>query len=200
MTSPLGKDFPFADTCLYLQVPCILEAEAIAELLEEPEVQVCEDCGSCHCRTAPNENYVQALGVPGWISVSFSDGTTLTSGESLADLASALFTPAGARGGGLLAAVGLNCGPPEHAAAALATLGAAARAASGGSQVPPLVCYPNKGEEWDVQARAWVKDTAVPDDRFACACRAWRSAGARFIGGCCRTTPETIAGIRAALS
>ncbi len=131
--------------------------------------------------------------------MSFSDGAKLASGESLADLAAALFTPSGARGGGLLFAVGLNCGPPEHAAVALATLGAAAQAASGGTKVP-LVCYPNKGEEWDVQAKAWVKDTALPDDRFACACRTWRSNGARLIGGCCRTTPETITGIRAALS
>ncbi len=141
----------------------------------------------------------QALGVPAWISVSFSEGARLTSGEPLADLAAALFTAAGPRGGGLLLAVGINCGPPAHAEAALSALTAAARAALGGGAAPGLVCYPNKGEEWDVQSRAWVSDTAVPDDRFACSCRAWRAAGARLLGGCCRTTPETIAGIRAAL-
>ncbi len=143
----------------------------------------------------------QALGVPAWVAVSFKDGAHLTSGELLADLGTAIFTPGpsgAARGGGLLAAVGLNCGPPEHAAAALQTLAAAARAA-GAAPPPPLVCYPNKGEAWDVARRAWVADTALPDDDFACACRSWRDAGARFIGGCCRTTPETITGIRASL-
>ena len=138
--------------------------------------------------------------MPAWISVSFIDGSKLTSGESLADLAAALVTPAGPRGGGLLVALGVNCGPPEHAEAALATIGGALRAALGTDKTLALVCYPNKGEAWDVQARTWVQDTAVPDDRFACACRAWQTAGARFIGGCCRTTPETITAIRAALS
>jgi S-methylmethionine-dependent homocysteine/selenocysteine methylase len=151
-------------------------------------------------RTSQHHRW-QALGVPAWVAVSFKDGAHLTSGEPLADLGAAIFTPgpSGApRGGGLLAAVGLNCGPPEHAAAALQTLAAAARAA-GAAAPPALVCYPNKGEAWDVERRAWVADTALPDDDFACACRAWRDAGARFIGGCCRTTPETITGIRASL-
>jgi homocysteine S-methyltransferase len=56
-----------------------------------------------------------------------------------------------------------------------------------------LLCYPNSGERWDAGARCWVEGTGVTD--FAEPARRWYAAGARLIGGCCRTTPADIATI-----
>ena len=61
----------------------------------------------------------------------------------------------------------------------------------------PLVVYPNAGETWDAAARTW---TGTPDafDPARDVPR-WIELGARWIGGCCRTTPETIKVIRSAV-
>jgi homocysteine S-methyltransferase len=60
----------------------------------------------------------------------------------------------------------------------------------------PLVAYPNSGEAWDATRRCWVGtggfDPSVEGPR-------WYDAGARLIGGCCRTTPDTIRSLRTAL-
>jgi len=61
----------------------------------------------------------------------------------------------------------------------------------------PLVVYPNSGEQWDGERRHWIPG-AGPFDLGAAAPR-WLERGARLIGGCCRTTPETIRAIRTAL-
>ncbi|WZH38909.1 MAG: homocysteine S-methyltransferase [Microbacterium enclense] len=83
-----------------------------------------------------------------------------------------------------LLAVGVNCCAPEHVVAALETAPALA-----------LVAYPNSGERWDAAARRW-RGAGAP---LAESAPAWVAAGARLIGGCCRSTPADIAAIAAAL-
>ena len=87
-------------------------------------------------------------------------------------------------------AIGFNCIAPRMAGALLKTAGRVTR--------KPLVIYPNSGERWDAQARRWVDGEGEFD--FAAAAPQWHKLGARLIGGCCRTTPETISAIRRALS
>ena len=59
----------------------------------------------------------------------------------------------------------------------------------------PLVAYPNTGETWDAATRTWHGGAApLADDAPA-----WVAAGARLVGGCCRSTPSDIAGIAAAI-
>ena len=70
-----------------------------------------------------------------------------------------------------------------------------------------IVLYPNSGEEWDARSEAWLEGTGTtaPED-FAQGImttvgdihkRFQPQAGPNIIvGGCCRTTPETIAAIR----
>lgn len=60
----------------------------------------------------------------------------------------------------------------------------------------PVVVYPNSGETWDAAARRWRGRAAFPPE----AVRSWQAAGARLIGGCCRTGPGQITAIGRALA
>lgn len=57
------------------------------------------------------------------------------------------------------------------------------------------IAYPNSGEHWDAAARAWRGDGGVP----TALAKAWIAAGARLVGGCCRTTPAHIAALAASM-
>lgn len=86
-------------------------------------------------------------------------------------------------------AVGVNCVAPALVMPLLARLAAATG--------KPLAVYPNRGDVWDTASRSWIeKGASVPFGRLV---PEWREAGARLIGGCCRTTPADIRTIAAAL-
>ena len=86
-------------------------------------------------------------------------------------------------------AVGVNCVAPALVTPLLARLAAATS--------KPLAAYPNRGDTWDAASRNWIKSrTAVAFDGLV---KGWRAAGARLIGGCCRTTPADIRAIVRAL-
>jgi homocysteine S-methyltransferase len=61
-----------------------------------------------------------------------------------------------------------------------------------------VVVYPNSGESYDVASNSWCGDASA--DASGETLRAWRAAGARIIGGCCRIGPRQIAGIRESLA
>lgn len=52
----------------------------------------------------------------------------------------------------------------------------------------PIIIYANSGEVWDPKCGEWIGH-AVSIGRYA---EKWISAGAKIIGGCCRTTPEDV--------
>lgn len=81
-----------------------------------------------------------------------------------------------------VAAIGINCIAPTAVLPAIETL---ARVAPG----LPIVAYPNAGERWI--DHGWVGERIELDAFTALAERWWR-AGARLIGGCCRTRPAHI--------
>ena len=54
----------------------------------------------------------------------------------------------------------------------------------------PVVVYPNSGEAWDAERRCWQGDGQIKE--FGELARRWRSEGAQWIGGCCRTGPEHV--------
>lgn len=134
--------------------------------------------------TIPSELEVEALaleldglGIPALFSLS-ADSTGFASTGSLDR---ALRTAASAPG---VIAVGVNCCAPETVLPAIA-----------GAPGIPLVAYPNTGEQWDATPRTWRGATtslaeAAPD---------WVRAGARLVGGCCRSMPADIAAIAAAV-
>ncbi|MFJ6677664.1 homocysteine S-methyltransferase [Microbacterium sp. NPDC091382] len=121
---------------------------------------------------------LEGIEVPAWISLSAA--STAFEGDGLA---AALATAASAPN---VVAVGANCCPPEFIPAVLAAVPAGVAA----------VVYPNSGETWDAASRSWRGEAGAA---FAEA-EAWVDAGARLIGGCCRTTPADIAALAARLA
>lgn len=51
-----------------------------------------------------------------------------------------------------------------------------------------MVIYPNSGEHYDPSGKTWGEAAAD----YADFVKIRQKAGARLIGGCCRTTPEDI--------
>ncbi|MEU1009945.1 homocysteine S-methyltransferase [Streptomyces sp. NPDC005890] len=123
---------------------------------------------------------VRGLGVPAWLSYTV-DGRHTRAGQPLEE-AFALAADVDE-----VIAVGVNCCAPEDVADAV---GIAARVTG-----KPVVVYPNSGEAWDAEARAWAGRTTFSAEQV----KAWRSAGARLIGGCCRVGPAAIASMAQAL-
>jgi homocysteine S-methyltransferase len=118
-----------------------------------------------------------------WVSFSLRadnrEGVQISDGTPLAQAIAPL------RGHPRIAALGCNCVGPAEVLPALELL---ARETNG----LPLIAYPNSGEHW--HARAWAGSRTPPDELAALA-RLWLAAGARVIGGCCRTRPEHIAAL-----
>ncbi|MGW2366039.1 homocysteine S-methyltransferase [Streptomyces sp. NPDC001667] len=123
---------------------------------------------------------VEGCGVPVWLSYSVS-GERTRAGQPLRE-AFAL-----AAGNDQVLAVGVNCCEPADA------YGAVRLAAEVTGK--PAVVYPNSGERWDARERAWRGSPTFGPERVA----AWRQAGARLIGGCCRVGPQDIARLARAL-
>ena len=82
-----------------------------------------------------------------------------------------------------IAAVGINCTQPQFVVPLLHQMSDCTG--------KPLLVYPNSGEHYDAVGKCW-HGSADPS-AFAAAATAARDAGARLIGGCCRTTPATSA-------
>ena len=112
--------------------------------------------------------------ITAWISFSCRDGARNCEGEEISACAAAL------RGNAQIAAVGVNCTRPEHVADLLARMR--------GQTDAPLIAYPNSGECYDPKSKRW--SGARSGHAFGEWAQAWHQAGARLIGGCCRTTPQ----------
>jgi len=119
-----------------------------------------------------------APGLSAWVSFTCGDARTTGSGDALVDCAAAIADAPG------LVAIGINCSAPaivEHALAELARATAL-----------PLAAYPNAGETW---AGGRYCGARMEVEAFTALARRWWSAGARLVGGCCRTTPAHIAAL-----
>lgn len=121
--------------------------------------------------------------IPAWVSFQLRDAHTLADGTPLEDAARwAEEQPS-------LAAVGINCVPPQIVAPALELLSSRTR--------HRLLCYPNSGEHFDPATSSW-RPPAAPTP-LAAFVPQWLDAGAQIIGGCCRSTPDDITSIARAL-
>ncbi|UXX96009.1 homocysteine S-methyltransferase [Streptomyces sp. AD2-2] len=118
----------------------------------------------------------RGLGVPAWLSYSIA-GDRTRAGQPLEE-AFALAAEADE-----IVAVGVNCCAPEDVEGAVET---AARVTG-----KPVVVYPNSGETWDAEARAWTGRSTFTAEQV----EGWRDSGARLIGGCCRVGPGAITSI-----
>jgi len=115
-----------------------------------------------------------------WLSFSCKDGQHVCHGESFTDCAALTETS------NQIIAVGINCTPPRHLVPLLDS-------AQGLSK--PLIVYPNSGETWVASENRWSGTACEVQGATD-----WYDAGARIIGGCCRTMPEDIARMRAELT
>lgn len=122
-------------------------------------------------------------GLTAWIAFSCRDGRHVSHGERLMKCAAL------AESSGQVVAVGINCTAPRY----IESLVREARSATR----KPIVVYPNSGEGWDAVRGEWIP--GVDDMRIGGPATTWYEAGARLIGGCCRTTPDDIAEIRSAM-
>lgn len=115
-------------------------------------------------------------GVYGWISFSCRDGRHNSQGELFSECVHALeeFDQ--------IFAVGVNCTAPDH----IISLLSEARSVS----TKALLAYPNSGESYDPVHKCWHGIGSA--EQFSHAACQWHDAGARVIGGCCRTTPDDI--------
>lgn len=55
-----------------------------------------------------------------------------------------------------------------------------------------IIVYPNSGEKWDGINKEWIPNTTMTDEEYGLCALEWYKSGANIIGGCCRTTPNTI--------
>ncbi|WP_137935784.1 homocysteine S-methyltransferase [Chitinivorax sp. B] len=84
-----------------------------------------------------------------------------------------------------LLAIGVNCTSPVFVSSLLRL----ARQVTD----KPLLAYPNSGEQYDPLSKTWQGAAELAS--FAQAAQSWHTAGANWIGGCCRTTPADIQAI-----
>lgn len=111
-----------------------------------------------------------------WISFTGHDERHVSEGQLLADCVKQLEAQP------QIAAIGINCTSPKYIPSLI-------REAKKATEKPILV-YPNSGETYDATKNGW--DGKPVFDSFVEQAREWYEAGARLIGGCCRTTPEDI--------
>ncbi|KTR87801.1 homocysteine S-methyltransferase [Pantoea dispersa] len=141
------------------------------------------------CETLPSFGEIQALisllaefpQSSAWFSFTLRDAQHLSDGTPLSKVAEVI------NAAPQVVAVGLNCVALESVTPALQTLQALTD--------KPLLVYPNSGEQYDAVSKSWhsAPSGCTLHDKFP----EWQQAGARLIGGCCRTTPQDIAAIAA---
>lgn len=144
------------------------------------------------CETIPSLQEARALlhclrALPtarAWFSFSCKDERHISHGEPLRDCVELLDPEP------QVVAIGVNCTAPQHVASLVQEAAALTR--------KPIVAYPNSGRQWDAARRTWAGPAAEGD--FAELAAAWLAAGARWIGGCCQTTPREIAQLKELLA
>jgi homocysteine S-methyltransferase len=136
------------------------------------------------CETIPSLIEAQAIAkllkefpnTTAWLSFSARDEQHISEGQSFADCVKELETNP------QIAALGINCTSPKYIPSLI-------RAGKEKTNKPILV-YPNLGEGYDATKGDWAGAPAT--ESFGEEAKLWYQAGARMIGGCCRTTPEDI--------
>jgi homocysteine S-methyltransferase len=170
-----------------------LDVDALAAW-HRPRLRVLEASGAdlVAFETIPSLVEIEAIvrllaetgGPPAWISFQARNA------EALADGAPVEAAAAAAERCARVVAVGVNCIAPSLVLPLLRRCAAASGKA--------LVAYPNRGDAWDTAARRWIPAGGA-NPAWAELAPGWRAAGARLIGGCCRTTPADIRAIAASL-
>lgn len=151
-----------------------------------PRMQALIEAGAdiLACETIPCLIEAQAIAkllkefpnITAWVSFTARDERYISEGQAFADCVKQL------EDNPQIEAIGINCTSPKY----ISSLIREARKVTN----KPILAYPNSGETYDAMENDWTGDTVF--DSFGEHAREWYEAGARLIGGCCRTTPEDI--------
>lgn len=138
------------------------------------------------CETIPSVKEAEALiellhtefpGIEAWFTFTLRDEFHLSDGTPL-DRVVDMLEPYEE-----VIAIGVNCVPDTLISGALKTLKA--------STTKAMAVYPNSGESWNAEKRDWEGERNE-GGHLSKKSREWAGAGAKIIGGCCRTTPSDI--------
>lgn len=156
------------DLIAFETVPCLREARQIIKLISEEK---------------PKQKI--------WISFSCKNSNETCAGDKFSDCISEI-----GASNSLIWGIGINCTNPEFVSGLLSFIP---------KDYPKMVLvYPNSGEIYDGVAQIWLNaitkepvltqgKTVFPNETL----KQWRENRANIIGGCCRTTPDTIQSIHA---
>ena len=154
---------------------------------------VLDQCGADVLAVETIPNFAEAkilcellaqVSTPAWVTFACRDAVHISDGTSLA-IPVALFADHPQ-----VLALGVNCTPPEFVTALIREV----------RRVAPrkaIVAYPNSGETYHVSDNSWSGTACDFDNDFNVL--AWQEAGAKLVGGCCRTSPDNISAIKALL-
>ena len=143
------------------------------------------------CETIPSRHEARALrrlleespDTQALFSFSCKDGAHIADGQKLSRAAKMLDLSE------QVVAIGVNCTAPQYVSPLMDEIRS--------ESAKPIVVYPNSGEGWDAERKQW---TGVAEPvHFGSKATEWFNLGAACIGGCCRTGPEHVREIRAAL-
>ena len=166
-----------------------LDDDALADF-HRPRLRVLAQAGAdlLACETLPCLREARVLAnllrefpaVCAWISFSCKDGGHDCEGEEIGQCVAEL------HGHEQIVAVGVNCTPPQYIVPLLRRMR--------GQTDKPLLAYPNSGEHYEASSKQW--SGSGPAAQFGEQARGWYAAGARLIGGCCRTGPADIRSVK----
>jgi homocysteine S-methyltransferase len=136
------------------------------------------------CETIPSLIEAQAIdkllrefpSISAWVSFSARDEKHISEGQLFVDCVKELENHP------QITAIGIDCTSPKYIPSLI-------HKAKQATEKPVLV-YPNSGETYDAEKNDWHGEPVLRS--FGMQAREWYEAGARLIGGCCRTTPDDI--------
>ncbi|WP_371321698.1 homocysteine S-methyltransferase [Robertmurraya korlensis] len=115
-------------------------------------------------------------GTYAWLSFSLKDERSISDGTLLQECAE--LTEKCEQ----IAAIGFNCAPLDYVTGAISYLS--------NYTEKPIIVYPNSGETYDPETKTWHGQESC--NTLESKSKEWYEAGARLIGGCCRTSPKDI--------
>jgi homocysteine S-methyltransferase len=114
--------------------------------------------------------------ITAWFSFSAKDDKHISEGQLFADCVREIGSNP------QIVAIGINCTSPRF----IPSLIREAKQVTN----KPILAYPNSGESYSAEKNDWNGDPV--SNSFGEDAKDWYDAGARLIGGCCRSTPEDI--------
>ena len=139
-----------------------------------PDIFACETIPCLLEALAETDVLSEIKNASAWVCFSCKDGLHTCGDDYIGDCAKALDPIP------CVKAIGVNCTAPEYVESLILEIRKYTS--------KPVVVYPNSGEHYDPSGKTW--GGAAAD--YADFVKIWQKAGARLIGGCCRTTPEDI--------